>query len=86
MTNPEKKKAATVHPALKAVAGRFRCEAKSVLEIASRNTHTSDGMQHNLGRLAAGSLGGTMEACFCQPIDTIKTRLQLDHAGKYKGI
>ena len=26
-----------------------------------------------------------MEACCCQPIDVIKTRLQLDHAGKYTG-
>jgi len=26
-----------------------------------------------------------MEACFLQPIDTIKTRLQLDSAKKYTG-
>ena len=26
-----------------------------------------------------------MEACVCQPIDTIKTRLQLDHSKKYSG-
>jgi len=26
-----------------------------------------------------------MEACVCQPIDTIKTRLQLDHHKKYSG-
>ena len=26
-----------------------------------------------------------MEACVCQPIDVIKTRLQLDHHHKYKG-
>lgn len=50
---PEQKKAATVHPAVKAVAG---------------------------------SLGGAVEACFCQPIDVIKTRLQLDHRGTYSGI
>ena len=47
MPNPEKKKAATVHPALKAVAGRFRCEANTVLEIASGNAHPSNNMQHN---------------------------------------
>mmetsp|Transcript_13028 Transcript_13028/g.39454 ORF Transcript_13028/g.39454 Transcript_13028/m.39454 type:complete len:332 (-) Transcript_13028:679-1674(-) len=35
---------------------------------------------------AAGSIGGTMEACCLQPIDTIKTRLQLDAAKKYSGI
>lgn len=35
---------------------------------------------------AAGSLGGTMEACCLQPIDTIKTRLQLDAAKQYSGI
>ncbi|WIA13872.1 hypothetical protein OEZ85_002444 [Tetradesmus obliquus] len=34
----------------------------------------------------AGSMGGTIEACCLQPIDVIKTRLQLDKAGKYKGI
>ncbi|KAK9829199.1 hypothetical protein WJX72_004446 [[Myrmecia] bisecta] len=34
----------------------------------------------------SGSLGGVAEACCLQPIDVIKTRLQLDHAGKYKGI
>jgi solute carrier family 25 (mitochondrial citrate transporter), member 1 len=34
----------------------------------------------------AGSFGGMMEACFLQPIDVIKTRLQLDTTGKYKGI
>ena len=36
-------------------------------------------------RCLTGSLGGLVEACCCQPIDVIKTRLQLDHAGKYKG-
>jgi solute carrier family 25 citrate transporter 1 len=30
-------------------------------------------------------MGGVMEACFLQPIDVIKTRLQLDKVGKYKG-
>ena len=34
----------------------------------------------------AGSLGGVAEACALQPIDVIKTRLQLDSGGKYKGI
>ncbi|CAK9150400.1 unnamed protein product [Ilex paraguariensis] len=34
----------------------------------------------------AGSFGGTMEACCLQPIDVIKTRLQLDRSGSYKGI
>ena len=32
-----------------------------------------------------GSIGGLAEACCLQPIDVIKTRLQLDHIGKYKG-
>ena len=27
-----------------------------------------------------------MEACFLQPMDVIKTRLQLDKAGKYTGV
>lgn len=34
----------------------------------------------------SGSLGGVMEACCLQPIDVIKTRLQLDRSGTYKGI
>ncbi|PNH06570.1 Succinate/fumarate mitochondrial transporter [Tetrabaena socialis] len=34
----------------------------------------------------AGSIGGVAEACCLQPMDVIKTRLQLDKAGKYHGI
>ncbi|CAL1378700.1 unnamed protein product [Linum trigynum] len=34
----------------------------------------------------SGSLGGIMEACCLQPIDVIKTRLQLDRTGAYRGI
>ena len=34
---------------------------------------------------STGSLGGIVEACCCQPIDVIKTRLQLDHHHKYSG-
>ncbi|KAL7136204.1 hypothetical protein ABFS83_10G013700 [Erythranthe nasuta] len=34
----------------------------------------------------SGSLGGVVEACCLQPIDVIKTRLQLDRTGSYKGI
>ncbi|KAE8723993.1 Mitochondrial succinate-fumarate transporter 1 [Hibiscus syriacus] len=34
----------------------------------------------------SGSVGGVMEACCLQPIDVIKTRLQLDRTGNYKGI
>ncbi|ERN05307.1 hypothetical protein AMTRI_Chr08g208720 [Amborella trichopoda] len=34
----------------------------------------------------SGSLGGIVEACCLQPIDVIKTRLQLDTSGNYKGI
>ncbi|KAL2650602.1 hypothetical protein R1flu_018730 [Riccia fluitans] len=34
----------------------------------------------------SGSLGGVVEACCLQPIDVIKTRLQLDHTQQYKGI
>lgn len=34
----------------------------------------------------AGSFGGVAEACALQPIDVIKTRLQLDTTGRYKGI
>jgi hypothetical protein len=35
--------------------------------------------------LSPGSMGGTIEAICLQPIDVIKTRLQLDKVGKYKG-
>ncbi|GAB2230298.1 hypothetical protein Droror1_Dr00014559 [Drosera rotundifolia] len=34
----------------------------------------------------SGSFGGIVEACCLQPIDVIKTRLQLDRSGKYTGI
>ncbi|KAF3948632.1 hypothetical protein CMV_025395 [Castanea mollissima] len=34
----------------------------------------------------SGSLGGIVEACCLQPIDVIKTRLQLDRSGNYRGI
>ncbi|KAL8089746.1 mitochondrial succinate-fumarate transporter 1 [Apium graveolens] len=34
----------------------------------------------------SGSIGGIMEASCLQPIDVIKTRLQLDRSGSYKGI
>lgn len=34
----------------------------------------------------SGSFGGIMEACCLQPIDVIKTRLQLDRSSSYKGI
>ncbi|KAG5552466.1 hypothetical protein RHGRI_010520 [Rhododendron griersonianum] len=33
----------------------------------------------------AGSIGGMVEACCLQPIDVIKTRLQLDRSGSYRG-
>ncbi|KAK3220463.1 hypothetical protein Dsin_014433 [Dipteronia sinensis] len=34
----------------------------------------------------SGSLGGIVEACCLQPINVIKTRLQLDWTGTYRGI
>ena len=34
----------------------------------------------------AGSMGGLVEAVCLQPIDTIKTRLQLDHTGQYRNL
>ncbi|PKA66904.1 Mitochondrial succinate-fumarate transporter 1 [Apostasia shenzhenica] len=37
-------------------------------------------------RAMSGSLGGIVEACCLQPIDVIKTRLQLDRTGAYRGI
>ncbi|MQM14993.1 hypothetical protein Taro_047930 [Colocasia esculenta] len=37
-------------------------------------------------KAVSGSMGGVVEACCLQPIDVIKTRLQLDRTGTYKGI
>ncbi|KAF5747631.1 mitochondrial succinate-fumarate transporter 1-like [Tripterygium wilfordii] len=37
-------------------------------------------------KAVSGSLGGIVEACCLQPIDVIKTRLQLDRTRTYKGI
>ncbi|XP_042052024.1 mitochondrial succinate-fumarate transporter 1-like [Salvia splendens] len=37
-------------------------------------------------KAASGSFGGVVEASCLQPIDVIKTRLQLDRTGSYKGI
>lgn len=37
-------------------------------------------------KAVAGSLGGLVEAVCLQPIDVIKTRLQLDNSGRYNGI
>ncbi|XP_057867567.2 mitochondrial succinate-fumarate transporter 1 [Cryptomeria japonica] len=37
-------------------------------------------------KAVSGSLGGMVEACCLQPIDVIKTRLQLDRVGQYRGI
>lgn len=37
-------------------------------------------------KAVSGSLGGIVEASCLQPIDVIKTRLQLDRSGSYKGI
>lgn len=34
----------------------------------------------------AGSIGGVAEACALQPMDVVKTRLQLDRSGRYTGI
>jgi len=37
-------------------------------------------------KAVSGMCGGFVEACSLQPLDVAKTRLQLDHAGKYKGL
>eukprot|EP00249_Psilotum_nudum_P017729 c26462_g1_i1 orf=169-1116(+) len=37
-------------------------------------------------KAVSGSVGGIVEACCLQPIDVIKTRLQLDRVNQYKGI
>ena len=37
-------------------------------------------------KAVAGSIGGIVEACALQPVDVVKTRLQLDKKGHYKGM
>ena len=37
-------------------------------------------------KAVAGCLGGGLEALCLQPMDTVKTRLQLDRVGQYRGI
>jgi solute carrier family 25 citrate transporter 1 len=37
-------------------------------------------------KAVAGSLGGLVEAVMLQPVDVVKTRLQLDKTGQYKGM
>lgn len=39
-----------------------------------------------LASAGAGMLAGATEACCLQPLDVAKTRLQLDRAGRYKGM
>lgn len=39
-----------------------------------------------LVKAISGSIGGAVEACCLQPIDSVKTRLQLDTSGHSKGI
>lgn len=51
-------------------------------EEPKRRTHTVSPALKGF----AGSMGGVMEACCLQPIDVIKTRLQLDRVHKYNGI
>ena len=37
-------------------------------------------------KAVAGSIGGIVEACLLQPVDVVKTRLQLDKTGHYNGM
>ena len=37
-------------------------------------------------KAVSGMCGGLVEACSLQPLDVAKTRLQLDNAGKYRGL
>ncbi|KAI9100313.1 hypothetical protein K1719_024531 [Acacia pycnantha] len=49
------------------------------------NSDSKKAIPHYM-KAVSGSLGGVMEACCLQPIDVIKTRLQLDRSGNYRGI
>lgn len=46
----------------------------------------NDGVVPPYMKAVSGSLGGMVEACCLQPIDVIKTRLQLDRVAHYRGI
>nr|ACU18889.1 unknown [Glycine max] len=56
-------------------------------DVAQDNTNSySKNSTPPYMKAISGSLGGIMEASCLQPIDVIKTRLQLDRSGNYKGI
>jgi len=47
---------------------------------------TSKGEAPPFVKMMAGMAAGVVEACSLQPLDVVKTRLQLDRVGKYTGI
>ncbi|KAL0783802.1 hypothetical protein Bca101_000047 [Brassica carinata] len=64
-------------------------EAEDLVEMAAAPARTDSKSQASIPpymKAISGSLGGVVEACCLQPIDVIKTRLQLDRGGAYKGI
>lgn len=75
------------------ISSGLSCNKENFFLIMSQKDAVQD--NSNLGpkkaippymKAISGSLGGVMEACCLQPIDVIKTRLQLDTSGNYKGI
>lgn len=63
--------------------------AEDLVEMAAAPARTDSKSQASIPpymKAISGSLGGVVEACCLQPIDVIKTRLQLDRGGAYKGI
>ncbi|KZV39609.1 mitochondrial succinate-fumarate transporter 1-like [Dorcoceras hygrometricum] len=54
--------------------------------MADRNDQKSTKTIPPYMKAVSGSLGGVVEASCLQPIDVIKTRLQLDRSSSYKGI
>jgi len=53
---------------------------------SAENKPKNDGVVPPHMKAVSGSLGGMVEACCLQPIDVIKTRLQLDRVAHYRGI
>ena len=53
---------------------------------SSENKSKNDGVVPPHMKAVSGSLGGMVESYCLQPIDVIKTRLQLDRVGHYRGI
>ena len=58
---------------------------KQMAANASQKPRRGPDQTNPFVRGIGGAVGGITEACMLQPMDVIKTRLQLDKAGVYQG-